>query len=299
MYRICEMKGRTHILFAALFLGLVWALTSLSSRVAAQPSGKAQLVSSPVDTNSPLAWDAMTKEYDAKPGEITNNFTFSVTNISPFPVEIIQMRPSCGCTVAKLPKQPWRLDPGSNGQARVTINFEGKYGTVTKSIAVAASQITPSGTVKFIQDLFIVVEIPYTTNSPPPTNSISTSSPGTDRNDNMELARHDRQAVFKGECASCHAKTAEGKTGEELYHAVCAICHESPQRASMVPDLTVAKVPRTQAYWLSWIKYGKGGTLMPGFSNAKSVGGPLTTNQIQSLVAYLQKKYPSQAAALK
>ena len=241
----------------------------------------------------------MTKEYNAKPGETTNMFVFSVTNVSRFPVEITQMRPSCGCTVAKLPKEPWRLNPGSNGLAYATIDFSGKYGTVKKSITVAGSHITPSGTVKFMQDLFILVNVPFPTNSPAQTNASAASSLMMDRNDNMELARHDRQAVFKGDCAVCHAMTAKGKMGEELFHAVCGICHESRNRATIVPDLAVAKTPRNEAFWLSWIKFGKGGTLMPGFLNSSAVGGPLTTNQIQSLVAYAQKKYPYQARAPK
>ncbi len=244
---------------------------------------------------SPLVWDAMVKNYTAKPGEITNMFTFSVTNISKSVVYIDQMRPSCGCTVAKLPQQPWRLDPGSNGVTYVTVNFAGKYGLLTKSIAVSGSELgaTPSEpTQKLTQTLLVKINIPMPTNSPAMAKPVLARGGAMDRNANIDAARFDRQAVFKGECASCHAATALGKTGEPLFHAVCGVCHESPQRATMVPDLAVAKVRRDETYWKSWIKFGKGGTLMPGFLNSGAVGGPLTPEQIQSLVDFLVQKYP-------
>jgi mono/diheme cytochrome c family protein len=258
-----------------------------------------ELAQSAAPAPGPLVWDRMSQEYNAKPGQTTNVFTFSVTNASPFPVEINQMKASCLCTVAKMPHTPWRLEPGAGGHAYATINFAGKYGEVKKSIVVSGSQITPTGAIRFSQDLSLKVTIPIPPNIPGATNTSSGPVGGMHDQANMDLARLDRQAVFKGECAGCHAKPAEGKMGEELFHAVCGICHESPRRASMVPDLAVAKAPRTALYWTAWTKFGKGGTLMPGFSNSKPVAGPLTPAQIQSLVAFLQKKYPSTSAPLK
>ena len=41
------------------------------------------------------------------------------------------------------------------------------------------------------------------------------------------IAKADRQAIFKADCATCHAKPGEGKYGKALYDAVCAICHEA------------------------------------------------------------------------
>src|SRR5579863_3568191 len=122
-----------------------------------------------------LAWDAMNKEYTAKAGETTNLFTFSATNISQSVVYIEKLTPSCGCTVAKLPAEPWRLDAGSNGQVHITINFAGKYGLVTKFIRVDGWEEAVEGpgrqTNKLTQNLIIKVHLP----EPPAVSAASTS----------------------------------------------------------------------------------------------------------------------------
>jgi hypothetical protein len=47
-----------------------------------------------------LAWDAVTKEYQAKLGDTNAIITYSVTNLTTSNVTIRSVRPSCGCTVA-------------------------------------------------------------------------------------------------------------------------------------------------------------------------------------------------------
>jgi len=106
-----------------------------------------------------------------------------------------------------------------------------------------------------------------------------------------QKAVENRQAVFKGDCASCHVKKIEGKYGQQLFDAVCAICHESAHRASMVPDLHNLPVPTNEEFWRTWITAGKAGSLMPAF--ATSQGGPLSDLQIASLAAYLNAVCPS------
>jgi mono/diheme cytochrome c family protein len=111
------------------------------------------------------------------------------------------------------------------------------------------------------------------------------------RQQNQQIALTDRQAVFKGNCARCHADPAAGKTGEALYHAVCGICHDDPNRATMVADLHNLKVPTNRDFWHTWIVAGKPDSLMPAFS--KSQGGPLTDDQVNSVVDYLVTAIPS------
>jgi cytochrome c553 len=107
---------------------------------------------------------------------------------------------------------------------------------------------------------------------------------------NREMAGADRQAVFKKDCVKCHLQPAFGKTGAPLYQAACAICHEAPHRATMVPDLhTLSKLIEAD-YWRTWVTHGRDGTLMPGF--AATEGGPLDEAQINSLVEYLPKAFP-------
>jgi hypothetical protein len=75
---------------------------------------------------------------------------------------------------------------------------------------------------------------------------------------------------------------------------VCGICHDSPNRATMVPDLHKLTVPTNQDFWQTWITTGKAGTLMPAFAAAQ--GGPLNDVQIASLAAYLNAAIPSHVA---
>jgi cytochrome c5 len=50
----------------------------------------------------------------------------------------------------------------------------------------------------------------------------------------------DRQAVFKGDCASVPiAKPGEGKYGQALYDAVCAVCHEAETAPRWFPTCTI------------------------------------------------------------
>ncbi|MFM1941356.1 MAG: hypothetical protein RI897_338, partial [Verrucomicrobiota bacterium] len=56
-------------------------------------------------------------------------------------------------------------------------------------------------------------------------NIVVSNETDPDRLRNMQIAATDRQAVFRGDCARCHATPAEGKMGRELFQAVCAVCH--------------------------------------------------------------------------
>jgi mono/diheme cytochrome c family protein len=217
-----------------------------------------------------LLWDSESKDYNAKFGEPSAHFTFHCTNVSKEVVLINSVRTSCGCTVAQLPSQPWRLEPGASGPLEVTVNLAGKVGTITKSVSVDSSTGTRA--------LLVKVNIAAATNTP-------VAGVDMDRMRNMQLAMADRQAVFKGDCAKCHADPARGQTGAPLYTAACGNCHDSPQRAGSVPDLKKLNHPTNAEHWKKWIASGRPGSMMPAF--AKAEGGPLDDVQIESLVKYL------------
>jgi mono/diheme cytochrome c family protein len=231
-----------------------------------------------------LRWDAVQKKYDAKPGESTAPFTFTVTNVSPSEVSITRLHTTCGCTVAQLPPlpaEPYKLQPGSNVSINVNMDLRGKVGAVSKTVNIDSSDGHHALTVS--------VTIP-----PPSAVAASTDPHATpnmgNRAQNIQNALADRQAVFKGDCASCHVQKGVGKFGQELYAASCGICHDAEHRAAMVPDLKVPRSERDLAFWQKWIMEGKPGTLMPAF--AQSHGGPLTQEQIDSLTVYLFQNYP-------
>lgn len=218
----------------------------------------------------PLVWDAMEKTIAVQKGDSAVDFEFSATNRSAQPVEIQALRPSCGCTTTDMPSVPWVLAPGAKGSFRATVDFRGKSGKFIKTVMVQSS----AGT----QVMTLTVEIP--------------ELDLTERERNQQMAAANRQQVFHGACASCHAAPIGQKLGADLFQAACAICHEAPHRASMVPDLQAAAAPRDAQYWAKWIGEGKRGTLMPAF--AQQHGGPLTDAQINSLVAYALERLPTQ-----
>lgn len=225
-----------------------------------------------------IAWDSESKEYSARPNETNAHFTFFLTNISPAGVVVNGVQTSCGCTVAQLPSQPWNIAPGAGGPIQVNVDLRGKSGTIVKTVTVNSSD--------GMKPLTVRVNIPQPTGATP-TNPAFTVG---DRAGNQQMALADRQAVFKGDCARCHVEPARGKLGKELYVTACGICHDAEHRATMVADLQAPKTPRDINYWQQWVAFGKPGTLMPAFASEN--GGPLTKEQVNSLVVYLNETFP-------
>ena len=227
-----------------------------------------------------LAWDALTKAVGVTNGQMIAKFAFSFTNITTNVVTILNTRSSCGCTTVEMPPVPWSVSGGAAGEIRINVNLAGKTGALFKSIQI----MTDKGT----KDLALRINIP-----PPFVPKMSEAQ----RAAGVAAAKVDRQAVFKGDCASCHRNNIPGKYGPQLYAAACAICHEANPRASMVPDLhhltdaAGKPLPTSEEFWRATIAAGKEGTLMPAFASAQ--GGPLNDMQIASLAAYLNAANPS------
>jgi len=220
-----------------------------------------------------LVWDAKEKQAVAQPGEEEMAFTFVATNKSDRPITILSTATSCHCTVAKAPRDPWIIAPGGSDELKVVMDLRSRRGALSKTIYVDTSEGET--------ELLVHVEVP--------------APPAARREMNANVARVDRQAVLKGDCASCHVTPAVGKDGADLFMAACGICHLAEHRATMVPDLTDPKAPRDAAFWEKWIREGKEGTLMPAFE--KSRDGFLDDKQIASLVNYLLVTMPSRPAA--
>ncbi len=221
----------------------------------------------PAKVKHPLAFDSETKEYTAKASELSVHFTFNVTNTSAQDVIITGTQTSCGCTVAKLPAQPWTLPPGSNGQIQVEVNLAGKSGFLSKQVLILASNTPP-------KILFLRLNLP-----------LPQAMTEQERARNAALAQADAQAIFKGSCAICHVVPAKGRMGGDLYAMMCGVCHESPRRASMVANLHTLKKHTDFDFWKTTITYGVTNSAMPGF--AISQAGPLTDAQVDSLAEYL------------
>ncbi len=225
----------------------------------------------------PLVFDAENKTAEVSAGQSNVTFVFKLTNATPNEVTIDRVQTSCGCTVAKLPAMPWRLPAGTNAQFEVVADLRGKRGLFSKMVYVYTSQ--------GFKALNVKVSVPE-----------PALSPAAERMRNLQVSVADRQAVFRGDCARCHSAPAAGKQGRELFGAVCGVCHEAERRATVVPNLRALKHPTDADHWRNWITHGKAGTLMPAF--ALTEGGPLSPEQIDSLVAYLVGSIPSLPATL-
>ncbi|MDR3459521.1 MAG: DUF1573 domain-containing protein [Verrucomicrobiae bacterium] len=263
---------------AAIFtVGIISAAAQNSNEITSAPV----YVPDTTHQNDPLpdgvlVFDATSKSVDAVEGDNFAHFTFSLTNVTPNIVTILNVHASCQCTVAELPPVPWQLPPGTNGQIKATVDLAGKTGTVFKTIDITTD--------KGKKQLLLRINL-----TPAPVIEMTAEQKAA----GIAASKLDRQAVFKGDCASCHVKKVEGKFGQELFKSTCAICHEATNRATMVPDLANLKLPTNVEFWRTWITYGKPGSLMPSF--AKSQGGPLDDVQIVSLAQFLNAIHPSQA----
>jgi mono/diheme cytochrome c family protein len=215
-----------------------------------------------------LAWNHETAETTVKFGSINAQTSFAVTNVFNNAVTISHVATSCGCTVPKLPPMPWVLQPGGTGTIDVTMNLAGKAGTVIKTMTVNTDQ--------GFKTLYVKANI-----EPPPAGQMGEA----DRMRNLQIAMVNRQAVFQGDCVTCHVTPARGKLGGELYDAACGVCHEAEHRASMVPDLRNLQKETNADYWRTWITTSMEGKLMPAFGIEN--GGFLSAAEIDSLVQYL------------
>lgn len=224
-----------------------------------------------------LAWDAEFKEIKIKIGSPPPEFSFYFTNVSSGDVMITHVQPTCGCTTLQLPPMPWRVAAGTNGHIPVRMSL-GAPGAFFKTITVHSDKGSKLLQIKAIVEL------------PPP-------APMTEdqRKRNQELVKQDPQAIFKGDCVTCHVQPAIGKFGKDLYVAACGICHEAEHRATIVPDLHKLPHDTNAEYWKAIVTGGKPGSLMPAFSQHKN--GPLSDQQIQTLVDYLVATMPAKAAA--
>jgi mono/diheme cytochrome c family protein len=189
---------------------------------------------------------------------------FGMVNASEKAVSVEKVYPSCGCISLSKAHLPLLVLPGKKAAVELTIDVMGKRGSFRKELRV----VTSEGEVTLAANVALA-------ETPPET-----------RIGNQLQAAQDRQRVFQGNCAECHADPIGSQMAGRLFTTACAICHLAPHRAEMVPRLPTSDPNRGPEYWRRWIEAGGGeGTLMPAFAAAR--GGPLSEAQVDSLVRYL------------
>lgn len=280
MISLCRMRCKN---FAALLcgcLGLGWAALSARAQNGVHPAPIPIHQPVPLSLNNPytpnyptIAFDAESKQYDARAGEMTAPFTFHLTNVWSNEIVISQVHPSCGCTTAQMPATPWHIPPGGSGEVKAQVNLMGKPpGLIVKTLTFFTS----------VGNRIVMLKV----NIPKPGQAMASMTP-EERKAALMQAQANPQAIFRADCAKCHVEKGVNAFGQDLYAADCGICHESSHRDSAVPDLHALKQPTDYDYWKTLITYGKPHTMMPAFAHSR--GGPLSDDQVESLARYLDR----------
>ena len=230
-------------------------------------------------TGPTLVFDADEKEFKATTNDTMAKFTFYATNVWTNNIVVQEVFPSCHCTVAQMPAEPWILAPGASGAVTAEVDLSGMTeDTVTRTLTFFTS----------VGERVLNLTVIMPPLSPAPV-ALQTEA---ERRAAVTKATVDPTAIFRGECAACHVEKARGLMGKDLFVAACGICHDSPRRAAIVPDLRALKTPTNPDYWKAILAKSKPHSLMPAF--ADTGGGPLTATQVSSLVDYLDKNIPHQ-----
>lgn len=146
---------------------------------------------------------------------------------------------TCGCTTLQLKER--RIEPGLEVDLDFVVDTRGKLGMVEKTITIHSND--PETPWKEIVTFHALPS-------------------------GMEGA--DTQAIFSPACSSCHIDNGVNKEHEELYQAVCAMCHTNAQFNSQGNTLT------------EMITKGQKLIAMPAFAEY------LSEDQIKSLVEYIE-----------
>lgn len=117
--------------------------TVLAQSLSPKPSQSAELPS------SVIAWDSEMKEYVGRGGQSAATFPYRFKNESAGHVVIHQIEPHCDCMTVQSPPLPWVIRPGEYGQFEVTVNAQGKTGSLVRTLTVQSSHGPKQLSVKF------------------------------------------------------------------------------------------------------------------------------------------------------
>ena len=156
-------------------------------------------------------------------------------------LKILGVSSTCGCTTLKLKER--RIQPGDEVDLNFVVDTRGKLGMVEKTITIHSND--PESPWKEIVTFHALPS-------------------------GMEGA--DTQAIFTPACSSCHIDNGINKKHEDLFQAVCAMCHPTAKfnsRGVVLSDM---------------ISKGQKLIAMPAY------GGHLTKDQIQSLIEFIEQR---------
>lgn len=187
---------------------------------------------------------------------------FKVQNAGGGDLNILETKSTCGCTVPKVKKS--KLAAGESTTLRVMVDTSMKQDEVTKTLDVLSDDpVRP----KVVLSLSMNVE---------------------NRHKNLDGSKK-AKILTDEHCMSCHVYKGVGAFGKDLYDADCAMCHGITGEGASGPSLLLGgyQNPELVKVRREVIACGsKKNNSMPGFEY--TCGGPLSSEQVDSLIAYLK-----------
>lgn len=190
-------------------------------------------------------------------------YHFHLENPTKTPIKDLELTTSCGCTT--LMPSGGAIPPGKELRIDVGSDLTGKRGVIVKSIVANFDY----GGTKIEKNFSLTFKV--------------------QKNIAAHSGHNLQDVLFGPKCSACHANPAAGKTGRELFVAVCAFCHGQNAQGAMATGFTYVRYydhydpERIRAI----IADGTHVKDMPGFSQVH--GGPLDSRQIDSLIDYFNE----------
>ncbi len=189
--------------------------------------------------------------------------SFKVKNIGRKVLKILETKSTCGCTVPDIKRNI--LSPGESTILKVLIDTSMKQNKVIKTLDVFSNDPARS---KVVLSFSMDVE-----------------------NRHKNLSEGGKSKILSDEkCMTCHVYNGVGTFGKDLYEADCAMCHGEKGEGATGPNLLMGgyKVLLLAERRRKIIACGSNqSNAMPGFEY--TCGGPLSSEQIDSLIEYLKK----------
>ena len=190
--------------------------------------------------------------------------SFKITNSGWQPLKVFDVKTDCGCTDLSWTQK--LIEPGQSADLSVHVDTAMKQGHVTKQIRFASNDPNMS-----FGAVFIEADV---------------------ENMHSAMGENGKAKIFTEEkCMHCHVDMGVGAFGKDLFDGDCAMCHRMQEESKILVGPALEKGSYTDPAYIEHVRqvisYGsKTHRSMPGFLS--DAGGPLTKEQIDSLVNYLK-----------
>jgi hypothetical protein len=209
-------------------------------------------------------------------GEIID-VAIRLKNVGTDTLRIYDVKTTCGCTMAIVEKGS--IPPDDSTHLKIVFNSTTRMGQQDGTITIISNDARYAAAMVHLSGNVVPISEGLTTVG---------AATKTIHGGRLRSPRY-RSEIFSRGCAVCHAYDGFGKRGEELFQADCAMCHAGVENHKPADVLTKANILHLSDDSLrTIIAFGKLNSTMPAFS--KERGGPLTSEDIESLMQYLRRK---------